>query len=379
MNSILIAPNSFKECISSVEVSRLIKNDILSYLPSNYPIDIQLYPLTDGGDGFLETCKYHYNLTEVSFLVASLFGDSKIEVPVGIDIKSKTCYVESADVVGVKLLKENERDPYSFTTYGIGELFEKLNDYNKKNNHLFNTVVLGIGGTSTNDFGIGVCKYFDIKTLINLNNVNVIPFDYKRIEKIEWTKPDLSYKIKVVADVNNSLLGKEGATYCFGLQKGIKEQDLQHFEDGFINILNLLNVSETTWQKLSGAGGGLAAGLQLFFSAEIVESKDFILEQLKIKDKNPDYIITGEGSYDFQSKLGKGAFVVVDYFKEKSTRAIFVISGKKNELKNVKKIEYFCLEDYFSNISQSIKNIDKGISIICKFIVEKILKEHNGK
>ena len=104
MNSILIASNSFKECISSVDVSRLIKSSILRYLPSNYQFDIQLTPLSDGGDGFFETCKHYFNLLEVKFFVTSLVGNNKIEVSVGIDVNAKICYVESADIVGVKLL-----------------------------------------------------------------------------------------------------------------------------------------------------------------------------------------------------------------------------------------------------------------------------------
>lgn len=379
MNSILIAPNSFKECISSVEVSRLIKSNILSYLPSHLPIDIKLAPLSDGGDGFLETCKHYFTLIEVKFSITSLNRNYKIDVPVGIDKNAKICYVECADVIGVKLLKKGEKDPYNFTTYGIGELLAKLNDYNKSNNFLFETVVLGIGGTATNDFAIGVCRYFNIKTFYNLENIDIKPSELNKIEKIEWMRPNFSFNIKIVTDVNNSLLGDEGATYCFGMQKGIRKEDLQGFENGFVNILNLLKVNSNDWYKLSGAGGGLAAGLQLFFNAEIIKSKDFILDYLKIKESITDYLITGEGSYDFQSKMEKGAFVVIDYFMKKNTKGVFVISGKKNDLKNVEKIEYFCLEDYFGNAEQSIQNIDKGISIICKLIVNKILKDFNGK
>ncbi len=381
MCSILIAPNSFKECISSVDLAKLIDKNLkaVSLKNNNILINTILAPISDGGDGFLSVCDNYFELIKYSFEVTAPNKSLLINVSVGIDLVKKTCFIESADVVGLKISPISVNNPYTFNSYGLGELLFKLNEFNIKNNYLFDKVIIGIGGTCICDLGLGACEYFGLK-IYNHNNkeIALYPVDYANITKVKWEKPKLSFNIELVADVNNVLLGKDGAINCFGVQKGIKKEDIISFEAGFENILSVFGLEEKQKQLLSGAGGGLAAGLMLFFDAKVKTAEDFILNDLGIKNLRADYLITGEGCFDYQSSLNKGAYILIGFFNS-IISDIFVISGKKEGAADISKVNIIYLEDYFDNIEESIKNIKIGIEFASKKIIDEILiKEKNG-
>ncbi|MFH0735030.1 MAG: glycerate kinase [bacterium] len=383
MYSLLIAPNSFKECINSVDLAKLIENNIksISLSDKNISFNTILAPISDGGDGFLSVCENYFSLKKYSFSVLAPNKTSIIDVFAGIDTVKKICFIESADVVGIKISPVFINDPYIFNSYGLGELLFKLNEFNIYNGYLFNKIVIGIGGTCINDLGLGVGEYFGLKLFDSKNEkLKVQPINYSKASKIEWKKPNLSFDIELVIDIYNELLGKDGAIYCFGKQKGIKNEDLRTFELGFENILNILEISIKNRKKLSGAGGGLAAGLFLFFNAKIKTAADFILKDLEINKINADVLITGEGCFDYQSSLNKGAYILINFFNSR-INDIFVISGKKDGVVDVKKKDTIIyLEDFFGSAEESIINIEMGIELACKKIVNKILtKGKNGK
>jgi glycerate kinase len=250
-----------------------------------------------------------------------------------------------------------------------------LNELILNENLKVDKVVIGIGGTAVTDLGLGACSrlgidFIDLDGKIN----NIIPKNFNQIEKIVRSENPLKFRLELVLDVDNPLLGKNGAPQTFGMQKGLTFEEVKFVEEGFINILSKLNVDEEKTHSLSGAGGGLAAGLQLFFEAGTKSSVDFIVKDLGInfeKDKF-DLIITGEGKFDEQSLHSKGTMVVINQFA-KSDAAKFIICGKSTIEETLKKdIQIIEISKFFNSEAESIKYYNIGIESAVKQIVDKI-------
>ncbi len=369
---ILIAPNSFKECVDSIEVSNMIEKSLRKEFASHGEFEFQLIkkPITDGGDGFLNVCKKIFGLIILKYKITSPYNDSKIVCPIGYCSDKKRIFIESAKVLGISLIPKEKRIPTSLSSKGIGELLKRISDDVKDNGVKVDEIIIGIGGTGTNDLGLGALEAFGLK-LIDKNEeaLKVIPQNFLSARKIIWKKPDLPFSLKTILDVDNPLLGDKGAARVFARQKGASDEDIDLLEKGFRNILQLLDWNEDNKKFLSGAGGGLAAGLSLFLDAEYIPAQDFILKNLKISpEEKYDCVITGEGSFDSQSLLNKGAMIIVKAFKN-SGIPIYILSGKKTGTLslgcNVQIVE---LSKYFHSEEESIKNIDIGISLACKEI-----------
>lgn len=371
---ILIAPDSFKECCDSVTLTKLIS----SYLKTDLSgFDFIAKPLSDGGDGFLESLKYNKRRYEQKYYVIKCYENLLREIPV--IIIAKQLFIESADVIGLKLIHQADRNPLMINTAPLGELLHKI-DFDVKSGYLaINQVIIGIGGTSTNDLGLGVSSKFGMKLLNESGTeLNIIPEEYSKAINIIWQKPSLSFKIKAITDVNIPLIGEEGAVALFARQKGAAKEDLLILEQGFKHILHLIK-ARAIYDKtdnLPGAGGGLAAGLKIFFGAELITSKQFIENYLNLNEIiGPiKYVITGEGRFDVQSFYGKSSGIVLEKYKNAKR---YVICGNSvlenvNLLENTRIVE---LVKYFNSEEESIRNFEKGIKLACEEIISEINQE----
>ncbi len=328
---ILLAPNSFKECADSTEVANLFEKQ----LQNNNELEILKYPISDGGDGFLNTLQYNFELKVIKFTITTAYDDSKFECEVLYDEQNKTVYIESAKVLGLKLIPLEKRHPLHLNSKGLGELLEQINESINKNEIDANKVIIGIGGTGTNDLGLGVCSVFGMKLIdIYSKEVEIIPINFQRISKILWNKPNFSFKIIAIVDVNNPLLGEQGASRQFAGQKGASDSEINLLELGFNKIINLLSNKEIdiSVDKLSGAGGGLAAGLSVFFGAECISSSEYIERNNELKNllEQADYVVTGEGVFDKTSLLGKGASSIIT-LSDSYKKQVFLCCGKIEE------------------------------------------------
>ncbi len=358
---ILVAPNSFKECASSVEAAELF----VKYL-SSFNIDITAAPLSDGGDGFLRVCSYNFKLEELKFAAQSPLH-IPLEVPIGYNRKEGIVYLESADIVGLKLIPEDKRAPLGYTSAGMGELLNKI--YTTLPVKKF---VIGIGGTATNDLGLGMLIELGLRLYNRAGDIIApVPSAFNEISGFEFN-PVFNLPIGIVTDVDNPLVGVNGASSTYGPQKGLKENEI-NFIDGEFDRLSALfckgrNIENS---QLSGAGGGLAAGIQIFLNAVIRTSGDFILEDLGLKNMLPvtDYVITGEGSFDNQSMHGKGAGIII----KNSGRPVFLVCGKiDSKVKLPDHVIPVELHKYFGSSAESIKNIKKGIEKASSEILDQI-------
>ena len=365
MKKILIAPNSFKESASSVEAAYFFQK----YLPSDqYQLIVK--PISDGGDGFLSVCKKNYDLQIITFTVPSAYSEQiSIEVPVGYSPQFKTIFIESADVLGLKKIPLAHRNPMSLNSVGLGELLNKIK-FRFKHVDL-NKIIIGIGGTGTIDMGIGVLSSFGLKLIDSSGEVlSPIPKNFLLASEIIYPSDLYPYKIEFIIDVNNPLLGENGGIKVYGSQKGASESELAEIENGIINILSIFEKDGLNSYNsfLSGAGGGVPAGLSVFLKTYLKSANEFIFDDLNIRELHDiDYLITGEGKFDSQSIHNKGAGILLNQFQniEKIFLCCGIIDKNINFTPKVYPIQFI---DFFKNIEESSNNIELCIKFACNKI-----------
>jgi glycerate kinase len=308
----------------------------------------------------------------LNYDISAAYGISQINCPVGYSNKLKKIFIESAEVLGLKLIPVELRKPLFLNSRGLGQIIRQIQKDVLKNKLRVDEIVIGVGGTGTVDLGIGMMSQLGLKLFDEENNsLKEVPDNFNRITKIDWTKPSLPFKIKVIVDVDIPLFGNNGGIKIFGPQKGASLQEIEKLEEGFENIFNLMKFDKNIFH--SGAGGGLAAGINLFLEGKYITSKQFILDDLDLKMKEKliyDIIITGEGRFDSQSKYNKGVTVILDEYRDINA-PVFIICGSTDDNINNQEINLIELSKYFNSKEESIKNIEKGILLACKEIINK--------
>jgi len=152
---ILIAPNSFKECASSVEIARLIRDGLEKYIPNSQLI---VKPISDGGDGFLEVCQFYFGGNIIHYKISTPYDDLSFDCPVLYNPDNKKLYIESAEVLGLKIIPQKYRKPMYLSSKGMGELLLQINDNIDDHKIDCREIIIGIGGTGTVDMGLGMCS-----------------------------------------------------------------------------------------------------------------------------------------------------------------------------------------------------------------------------
>lgn len=366
---ILIAPDKFKGSLSAQDVCNAVENGIKSYDPS---IETVKHPLADGGEGTLEILRNYFPLTTAI---------AQVRDPLYKDIFAKymmsetTAFIEMSNASGLQLLTKEDQNCYHTSTFGTGELILDAIDKGLKN------IVLFIGGSATNDAGIGMAAALGYK-FFNSNNEPIKPIGKELINIAKIVKgksePILNdVNFTVVCDVKNPLYGENGAAYTYAHQKGASTREIKLLDDGLKNFSNQvkkwLNKSVATVEG-AGAAGGLGAGAFCFLNAKIASGIEFIMTQTKFNEQlnNVDLIITGEGSVDKQTIEGK-------VIKGISTIAIqnnipfYIIAGivKDKQLieKHLKPSGINSIMELDVSFEDAIKNASKYLNAIAYDIV----------
>lgn len=369
MKNILVAPNSFKECADSVRVSELFHK----YLDKSIFNVIQK-PISDGGDGFLNVCRQHLKLETLTYSISTPYDESKMDCVIGFDRNNKTIYIESANVLGLKRIPINKRHPLKLSSKGLGDLFSLIIQDINSSKISVNKAVIGIGGTGTMDMGLGVCSRFGFRMYDSYKKeLEVIPENFPKVADYEWEHFNLPFKIVTIIDVNNPLFGVEGGAKVFGSQKGASRGEIKVVELGWNKLVNLFNKKKLVNlpDKLTGAGGGLEAGLEIFFNTSTLHAGDFIIESLKSTQANDvEMVITGEGAFDYQSLMGKGAGIVVSIFQEKNIPIILCCGKIDESLTEKLGMNVFPIElgKFYNSTEESIRNFEESIKLACNEI-----------
>ncbi len=300
---IVIIPDSFKGSASSMEVCNCIERGILKVFKN---ADIKKIPVADGGEGTVDSILYAAggNIKKVNVKNPS---GKIIEAKYGIINKEKAV-IEMAEASGITLVDDAVRNPLKYSTYGTGELIKDAMNNNIKE------ILIGIGGSATNDCGIGMANALGYKFLDENNNeLEAIAENMIKVASIDDSNVDkriFDIKINVACDVKNPLYGENGATAIYGKQKGVTEESFDILDNGLKNIARIVKEKfnkEIDHIEGSGAAGGLGGGLVAFCNAELKSGIDAVLDIIDFEDKIKDasLIITGEGAIDGQTKKGK--------------------------------------------------------------------------
>lgn len=301
MKKILLACDSFKGSLRSAKVVDALATGWRSVSEKDILIEC---PIADGGEGSLEAI---FSFSQVEKMVMSSVDalGNKIYTFFLWDRNSNTAFVEMANVVGLEGIPKNQLNPLKTSTYGLGLVMKEAMALN------VSKLVLFVGGSATNDMGIGAAQALGVKFLSPVSeDKHLSGEDLMKIEDFYLPAKLAFPEIIVATDVKNPLCGPQGASLIYGYQKGGRKEDLEMM-DGAMEKLGRL-VSVKTGVNLldlpgGGAAGGIAAGMVGFFQAQIVSGAELIFDLLNIEEKikSADLVITGEGKMDNQTMDGK--------------------------------------------------------------------------
>lgn len=322
---VVVAPDSYKGSVSAVKVAEAMARGVLKIFPA---ADVCKIPIADGGEGTVEA------------LVAATGGKTqyvRVQGPLGESLSAhwgilgdgKTAVIEMAAASGLPLVPKEKRDPRVTTTFGTGELIRAALDEGLRR------ILIGIGGSATNDGGTGMARALGAKflaadgtelppggkSLKDLNRIDLAGLD-PRLQEAEIT---------VACDVDNPLCGPRGASAVFGPQKGATPEMVQELDAALLHFSHCaFAATGRDVASLSGAGaaGGLGAGLMFFTPAQLRPGVEIVLDAVHFADivKDAAFVITGEGRTDFQTAYGKAPVGVAKVAK-KFNVPVFCISG----------------------------------------------------
>ena len=367
---ILVAPNAYKECASSTFAAELIANA----LKRLGHVGVVSFPLSDGGDGFLEVCARLSQLQIRSFLIRNCHNGLARRARVGLDNKKHTFYIESAEVIGLKTIPRLQRNPLGLSSENLGELLNRLCKTRRSKKGECN-IIIGVGGTGTSDLGLGLCRTFGLKLVDKRGKeLSVVPENFSSVAKIILPRR-MDMNIEVVLDVEAPLFGKNGTSKVFAGQKGASPADIVRLERGVKNVLNVLRRHHNLnfHRSLIGAGGGLTLGLSLIGNVRVVRSRHFLIEQMGLssKIKECDMVITGEGRFDKQSLMEKATGIVLREAQRQQKDVAMILGScfvKKNTFGVNAPLIYEMLPLFHSE-REAIRSFRKGIAMSVELLV----------
>lgn len=328
MQNFILVPDSFKGTLSAIEVCNIMKSSIKNLYKDANIISV---PVADGGEGTVDAFLYALGGEKKSVWVSDAFNEQKILAHYAM-LKDDIAVIEMAACAGLPLVK-NRLEPDKTTTFGVGELIiDAVNSGAKK-------IILGLGGSATNDGGCGMASALGVKfkdeqdqefiptggTLsqiykIDMNNI------YSKIKDVEFVS---------MCDVDNPLCGKLGASAVFAPQKGADEDMVKLLDEGLAHLAKIIKRDlyiEVKDIKGAGAAGGLGAGSIAFLQSKLTKGIDVILDTINFDElvSKADIVFTGEGKFDSQSLHGKVVMGVANRSQKYKTPVI-VVTGAIGE------------------------------------------------
>ena len=328
MQNFILVPDSFKGTLSAIEVCNFMKSSIKNLYKDANIISV---PVADGGEGTVDAFLYALGGEKKSIWVSDAFNEQKILAHYAM-LKDNIAVIEMAACAGLPLVK-NRLEPDKTTTFGVGELIiDAINSGAKK-------IILGLGGSATNDGGCGMAVALGVKfkdeqdqefiptggTLsqiykIDMNNI------YSKIKDVEFIS---------MCDVDNPLCGRLGASAVFAPQKGADEDMVKSLDEGLAHLAKIIKRDlhiEVKDIKGAGAAGGLGAGSIAFLQSKLTKGIDVILDTINFDElvSKADIVFTGEGKFDSQSLHGKVVMGVANRSQKYKTPVI-VVTGAIGE------------------------------------------------
>lgn len=322
---VVVAIDSLKGSLSSLEAGEAIKSGVLKAMPE---AEVCVRPLADGGEGTVEALALGMGGELKTVEVTGPLGE-KVNCLYGILEESKTAIVEMSGAAGITLVSDELRNPLHTTTYGVGEVIKDAIANGCRH------FIVGIGGSATNDGGIGMLQALGFGMLDK--DGNQVPFGAKGIKEIvtitdDQVIPELKEcSFRIACDVTNPLCGERGCSAVYGPQKGATPEMVKEMDAWLADYAKLVSAK---YEKAdaeypgTGAAGGMGFAFLAYTNAVLESGIKIILEETKLEDyvKDADIIITGEGRLDGQTAFGKAPIGVAKIAK-KFDKTVLAFAG----------------------------------------------------
>lgn len=334
---IVLAPDKFKSCLSAAQVADAMAIGIKRARPEAI---IDICPMSDGGEGFVEAMTRAMNGRFVTKRVTGPLPEMKVDAIIGVIPSSgsgnslplhnegATAIIEMSAASGLHLLTPNEQNPEATTTFGTGELINTAIEEGCA------TIILGIGGSATIDGGIGCCQAVGLPVLLDGGEPTSLtePLcgrDLERVVRIKTHRGDKLGGVQfiVACDVTNPLYGPNGAAKVFGPQKGATPEQVEQFDIWLAQLARRNGLEEIAMKPGTGAAGGLGFAMMAFFNATMKPGAELVIEATRLSERlrGADLCITGEGRFDESSMSGKAPTRVAELCHKSNVRCAAIV------------------------------------------------------
>lgn len=356
---IIICPDKFRDSMTASEVTEAIAFAVNKVLPDAQIVKI---PLADGGEGSIEA------LMSVHGEIVAVDSVDPLYRPINLIYgkKGKTAVIDMSQVVGLKLLKENERNPEKTSTYGLGVVI----------NHAIRNgaekLLIAIGGSATNDCGIGMLSALGWIFLDeNDDDIEPIGEELSRVRTIIPPAKKLGVEIIVLSDVDNSLYGENGAAFVYAPQKGADREMCRRLDSGLRDFCKVVKREigvDMSKIKGGGAAGGVGAALAAMLGGKIVRGAEYIADYCGLfkEIKDADLIITGEGKVDRSTLNGKLPFMIAEAAK-KENKSLVICCGVVDGVTK----EEFAADEILQLVSDQVST-DCAMDNAREFLIERV-------
>ncbi|GAA0596655.1 glycerate kinase [Virgibacillus siamensis] len=356
--NIVVAPDSFKGSLTSIEASEIMKKAIRS-IDSTY--EVTLKPMADGGEGTLHSLLLSTEGQQIPITCTGPLGD-EIDTAYAI-VNSSTAIIECASVAGLVQVPHTKRNPDLTTTFGLGEIMIDALDKG------CTSFVFGLGGSATNDGGLGMLIALGMRAWDeNGNKVGPFGKDVHRVEMVDFSKIDsrlLNTDIQVACDVDNPLCGERGATKVYGPQKGATDKQLEQYDIALNKYGDVLEgVHGRYYQNIPGAGaaGGLGFAL-MTLGADLVSGAELLAEAMNVESaiKGADLVLTGEGQSDEQTLYGKAPGYIASLAQKHHVPVVLLSGSLDGDLDKLRErfTGYFSIVNKPLTLEACMENADE--------------------
>lgn len=322
---VIVAVDSFKGSLSSLEAGNIIKQGIKKAICD---AKVSVHPLADGGEGTVEALTFGMGGKLEHITVTGPLG-KPVKCMFGIIEKTRTAIIEMSGAAGITLVAENDRNPLNTTTYGVGQIIKEA--VSRGCRHF----IVGIGGSATNDGGIGMLQALGYGMLDK--NKNQVPFGAKGLKELDKITDENVFPglrectFRVACDVTNVLCGEQGCSAVFGPQKGANSDMITQMDKWLARYAELTAKKyphANANQAGTGAAGGLGFAFLSYTNAVLEPGIKIVLDETKLEQniKSADIVVTGEGCLDGQTIFGKAPIGVAEIAK-KYNKTVIAFSG----------------------------------------------------
>ena len=368
----IIAPDSYKESLSALEVAKAIEQGVKKVFPQSETLCL---PIADGGEGTLDAIKQ--NIPTSKTMTLDVMQANGVQAPASyLLLDDNTAVIEIAQSSGLQQIPKSERNPFLATSYGTGQLMQHALQQQVTN------FIIALGGSACNDAGAGLLQALGIKFLDDKQKeIPVGNSGLAEIATIDFGTVRDTFKninIAILTDVDNQLFGPHGATYVFGKQKGATPSDLpildhniKHFSQKIEAILG------KTFHHIAGSGaaGGLGFALQVLNDTVTIHSGiEYILDLIHFENYLPNttLVLTGEGGTDFQTAHGKAPIGVVKKAQKYNIPTIIIsgkVEGDLSELYDAGVVSAHSVLHTISTLEDALQNAKSNITYTTEAII----------